>query len=172
MSLWSADLLDLGRAIDLVAPVADGFHLDVFDGHNVDDFLFGPDLVSAVIPGHETVGVIDALGEAAGGADVGEQVTINPNAGCRRCECCREGRPLLCANLIAIGSSRPGAFAEYVVAPANQVFSVGGMDVDMIRTPLRQMRLGRAVAAVLRSPRAVNGDASAIAFGASSRCAT
>ena len=41
VSLWSADLLDLGRAIDLVAPVANGFHLDVFDGHNVDDLLFG-----------------------------------------------------------------------------------------------------------------------------------
>lgn|GEM_PF-1810572 len=48
VSLWPADLLDLGRAIDLVAPVANGFHLDVFDGHNVDDLLFGPDLVSAV----------------------------------------------------------------------------------------------------------------------------
>ena len=48
VSLWSADLLDLGRAIDLVEPAADGFHLDVFDGHNVDDLLFGPDLVAAV----------------------------------------------------------------------------------------------------------------------------
>lgn len=48
VSLWSADLLDVGRAIDLVAPVADGFHLDVFDGHNVDDLLFGPDFVAAV----------------------------------------------------------------------------------------------------------------------------
>jgi ribulose-phosphate 3-epimerase len=48
VSLWSADLLDLGAAIDLVAPVADGLHLDVFDGHNVDDLLFGPDLVAAV----------------------------------------------------------------------------------------------------------------------------
>ncbi len=48
VSLWSADLLDLGAAIDRVAPVADGLHLDVFDGHNVDDLLFGPDLVAAV----------------------------------------------------------------------------------------------------------------------------
>ena len=48
VSLWSADLLDVGAAIDLVAPVADGLHLDVFDGHNVDDLLFGPDLVAAV----------------------------------------------------------------------------------------------------------------------------
>ena len=48
VSLWSADLLDVGRAIDLVADTADGFHLDVFDGHNVDELLFGPDFVAAV----------------------------------------------------------------------------------------------------------------------------
>jgi ribulose-phosphate 3-epimerase len=48
VSLWSADLLDLGAAIDRIAPAADGLHLDVFDGHNVDDLLFGPDLVAAV----------------------------------------------------------------------------------------------------------------------------
>jgi ribulose-phosphate 3-epimerase len=48
VSLWSADLLDLGAAIEAVDPVAEGLHLDVFDGHNVDDLLFGPDLVAAV----------------------------------------------------------------------------------------------------------------------------
>src|SRR3954462_1820326 len=48
VSLWSADLLDVGRAMDSVAGTADGFHLDVFDGHNVDDLLFGPDFVAAV----------------------------------------------------------------------------------------------------------------------------
>jgi ribulose-phosphate 3-epimerase len=48
VSLWSADLLDVGRAVDLVDAVADGFHVDVFDGHNVDDLLFGPDFVRAL----------------------------------------------------------------------------------------------------------------------------
>ncbi len=48
VSLWSADLLDVGRAVDQVAEVADGFHVDVFDGHNVDELLFGPDFVSAL----------------------------------------------------------------------------------------------------------------------------
>jgi ribulose-phosphate 3-epimerase len=46
--LWSADLLALGQAVDLLSPVADGFHIDVFDGHNVPDLLFGPDLVAAL----------------------------------------------------------------------------------------------------------------------------
>lgn len=48
VSLWSADLLDVGRAIDQIAPAADSLHLDVFDGHNVDELLFGPDFVAAV----------------------------------------------------------------------------------------------------------------------------
>lgn len=48
VSLWSADLLALGRDIDLVADTADGFHIDVFDGHNARELLFGPDFVAAV----------------------------------------------------------------------------------------------------------------------------
>lgn len=48
VSLWSADLLDVGRAVDLIDEVADGYHIDVFDGHNVDELLFGPDFVSAL----------------------------------------------------------------------------------------------------------------------------
>ena len=48
VSLWSADLLALGEAVGLVEDVVDGFHMDVFDGHNVRDLLFGPALVEAL----------------------------------------------------------------------------------------------------------------------------
>ncbi|MCU1488895.1 MAG: Ribulose-phosphate 3-epimerase [Acidimicrobiaceae bacterium] len=48
VSLWSADLLALGDAVDEVAEEADAFHIDVFDGHNVRELLFGPDLVAAL----------------------------------------------------------------------------------------------------------------------------
>ncbi len=48
VSLWSADLLALGEAVDRLGEVADGFHLDVFDGHNVPELLFGPDVVAAL----------------------------------------------------------------------------------------------------------------------------
>jgi ribulose-phosphate 3-epimerase len=48
VSLWSADLLDVGRAVDLVDEAVDGYHVDVFDGHDVDDLLFGPDFVTAL----------------------------------------------------------------------------------------------------------------------------
>lgn len=48
VSLLSADLLDMRRSIDAVQHVADGFHIDVTDGHLVPQLLFGPDFVRAV----------------------------------------------------------------------------------------------------------------------------
>jgi ribulose-phosphate 3-epimerase len=46
VSLWSADLLALGAAVQEIEDLADGFHIDVFDGHNAPELLFGPDLVA------------------------------------------------------------------------------------------------------------------------------
>ncbi|MDX6337307.1 MAG: ribulose-phosphate 3-epimerase [Streptosporangiaceae bacterium] len=48
VSLWSADLLALGEEVRRVEDRAAGFHIDVFDGHNVPELLFGPDLVEAL----------------------------------------------------------------------------------------------------------------------------
>jgi ribulose-phosphate 3-epimerase len=48
VSLWSADLLAVGDAVRVLEGAADGFHVDVFDGHNVRDLLFGPDFVAAL----------------------------------------------------------------------------------------------------------------------------
>ena len=48
VSLWSADLLALGEAIDLVDALVDGYHLDIMDGVCVPDLLFGLDFVVAL----------------------------------------------------------------------------------------------------------------------------
>lgn len=86
--------------------------------------------VYPMVPGHEVVGVVDALGAGVSGLALGERVAVNPNASCGRCAFCREGRPLLCEDLTGVGSSLPGGFAEYLVAPAVQVFSVEGLSDD------------------------------------------
>lgn len=88
-------------------------------------------------PGHETVGVVDALGAQANvdGSGIplaiGQQVVINPNSSCRTCAHCAEGRPWLCAEFAGIGSSTPGGFAECVIAPAAQVFAAAGIPMDL-----------------------------------------
>jgi len=47
-SLWSADLLAMGAAMDRLENVVDGFHIDVMDGHFAPELVFGPDFVRAV----------------------------------------------------------------------------------------------------------------------------
>ena len=83
-----------------------------------------------LIPGHEAVGTVDALGDGVGGFALGEQVTINPNIYCGRCDYCRSGRLILCNNMKGLGSNFAGFFAEYAVVPAVQVFSAEGLDPD------------------------------------------
>lgn len=82
-------------------------------------------------PGHEVVGFVDALGDGVAGLKLGDQVTVNPNSSCGHCAFCRAGRPLMCPDLTGMGSNRPGAFAEYVVSPAAQVFAVPGLAPDV-----------------------------------------
>ena len=43
-------------------------------------------------PGHEVVGTIDAVGAGASRFRIGEQVTVNPNVYCGRCDYCLDGR--------------------------------------------------------------------------------
>ncbi|MEI2779537.1 MAG: alcohol dehydrogenase catalytic domain-containing protein [Tetrasphaera sp.] len=81
-------------------------------------------------PGHETVGVVDALGDGVDGFHPGEQVVINPNMTCGRCRDCLSGRPLHCPRFGGFGTLKPGGFAEYLVVPAAQAFSAEGLDPD------------------------------------------
>ena len=48
VSLWSADQLALGAAVDALDGHVDGFHIDVMDGHFAPDLLYGPATVQAV----------------------------------------------------------------------------------------------------------------------------
>ena len=81
-------------------------------------------------PGHEVVGVIDALGDGADRFRIGEQVTVNPNIPCGRCDYCRSGRTILCSDLQGMGSNFPGFFAEAFLAREDLVFSVEGLPID------------------------------------------
>jgi D-arabinitol dehydrogenase (NADP+) len=83
-----------------------------------------------LIPGHELVGPVDALGEGTEGFRVGEYVSVNPNINCGHCEYCRAGQTLMCVNLKGMGTNWPGSFAEYVTVPAGLVFSVDGIHPD------------------------------------------
>ncbi len=81
-----------------------------------------------LIPGHEMVGTVEALGDGVTSLEVGERVVVNGTSACGACEFCNEGRPLQCAALSALGVTGPGGFAETVVTPAGRCVSIGDLD--------------------------------------------
>ena len=90
----------------------------------------GFNAVFPLIPGHELVGTVDQVGAGVSKVSIGEQVTINPNVHCGRCQYCLAGRVILCTDAKGFGSNFPGFFAEYTTADENLVFSVNGIDRD------------------------------------------
>src|SRR5690606_9843932 len=70
-----------------------------------------------LIPGHEFSGTVEAVGERVTRFRPGDRVTADPNIPCNRCPACQRNEPNQCENHTAVGVTRDGAFAEYVVVP-------------------------------------------------------
>jgi len=75
-----------------------------------------------LIVGHEFVGEIVELGEDVASVYPGEIVGAEGHIVCGRCRNCMAGRRALCANSVGIGVQRDGAFAEYIVMPAGNLW--------------------------------------------------
>jgi D-arabinitol dehydrogenase (NADP+) len=80
-----------------------------------------------VVPGHEFAGVIAAVGDNVTKFKTGERVTADPNLPCNACEFCKRGQFNQCLNLQAVGVTRDGAFARYLVVPESAVYDIGEM---------------------------------------------
>jgi len=72
------------------------------------------------VPGHEVIGVIDAVGPAVAGWRAGQRVGIGWHAShCGYCDPCRRGDFFACqVELLTTGISFDGGYAEYMLAPA------------------------------------------------------
>ncbi|MEE4461985.1 alcohol dehydrogenase catalytic domain-containing protein, partial [Azotobacter chroococcum] len=105
------------------------------DLHVVDGEL--PAVVPPVIPGHEIVGRVDAIGPGVEGFALGQRVGI-PWLGhtCGQCWYCRHAAENLCDAPQFTGYTRPGGYAEYVVADARFAFALGEDGDDVALAPL------------------------------------
>lgn len=105
------------------------------DLHVVDGELPQPTL--PIIPGHEIVGRIDAIGDAVEGLSIGERVGI-PWLGHTdgTCPYCRMGRENLCDRPLFTGYTRNGGYASAVVADARFAFPLGEVGSDVALAPL------------------------------------
>lgn len=77
-----------------------------------------------MVVGHEYVGVVEAMGDGVRGFSVGDRVSGEGHITCGHCRNCRAGRRHLCRNTIGVGVNRPGAFAEFLVIPADNAFKL------------------------------------------------
>lgn len=72
--------------------------------------------------GHEYCGYIEELGSGVTDLAVGDYVSGEGHIVCGRCRNCLAGRRHLCPNTEGVGIQRPGAFAEYLSLPYNNVY--------------------------------------------------
>jgi len=71
------------------------------------------------IPGHEGVGIIEALGAGVTERSIGERVAVPwLGSACGTCDHCVSGWESLCERQVNTGYGRDGGFAEYLVAQA------------------------------------------------------
>lgn len=74
--------------------------------------------------GHEFAGTIDECGPGVDGFENGEAVVVFPLLWCGKCDACENGKYVQCTDYDYLGSRSDGAFAEYVVAPKENIIRV------------------------------------------------
>jgi len=105
------------------------------DLHVVDGELPNPKL--PIIPGHEIVGTIDALGVGVENLGGGMRVGI-PWLGhtCGTCAYCTGGQENLCERPLFTGYTRDGGYATHAIADARFVFALPQAGDDVHTAPL------------------------------------
>jgi len=104
------------------------------DLHVVDGDISGP---LPIVPGHEIVGRVDAVGPGAEGFALGERVGV-PWLGhtCGVCPYCIAGRENLCDAPLFTGFTRDGGFATHCIADSRFCFALPQTFDDAHAAPL------------------------------------
>ncbi|MBI5341568.1 MAG: alcohol dehydrogenase catalytic domain-containing protein [Mycolicibacterium rufum] len=90
-----------------------------------------------VVPGHEVVGVIDAVGTGVQGWHVGERVGLGFLGGqCNQCEFCRRGDFVNCVDQPQPGTTTDGGYAEMVYARSSGLVRVPDAVDPLAAAPL------------------------------------
>lgn len=97
--------------------------------------------------GHEVSGVVTKIGAGVTRFAPGDRVALDSSAPCGECDLCRAGYPMECTNIQSYWDKSMG-FADYMVAPQQQVFPAGDLP---------------ATVACLAEPLAVSIDMAAVA---------
>lgn len=114
------------------------------------------------IPGHEVIGIIDAVGSDVAGWTTGQRVGVGWHGGhCGHCDACRRGDFFACqVALLTTGISFDGGYAEYMIAPSEALALVPDDLASIDGAPL--MCAGLTTYNALRNSGARPGDVVAV----------
>lgn len=108
-------------------------------------------------PGHEAVGVVDAVGPGVDDSLVGTRVTIEPNLACGQCTQCRAGRYNICRDLLVFGCQTAGALADSFTIPADRLVALPdqlddrhAILIEPLATPVHTVRRAAELVGDLR----------------------
>ncbi len=101
-----------------------------------------------LILGHEATGIVTQLGAQVTHLKVGDRVLLPAVLPCGSCFACRTGRENICLRMRMFGNDVDGAYAEYVTAPAKDVFILpdeiplveGCIIADAVTTPYHAVK--------------------------------
>ncbi|AKS34102.1 zinc-dependent alcohol dehydrogenase [Mycolicibacterium goodii] len=103
-------------------------------------------------PGHEAVGVVEALGAGVDETWQGARVAIEPNLACGTCAQCRDGRYNICRDLQVFGCQTPGALADsFVIGVDRLVVLNDDLDdrhailIEPLATPVHTVRRAQRI---------------------------
>jgi alcohol dehydrogenase, propanol-preferring len=92
---------------------------------------------SPVVPGHQVVGRVEAMGSQARRFRAGDRVGIAwLRRTCGTCEACRRGRENLCERSEFTGYHADGGFADYAVVPESFAYTLPPVFGDAEAAPL------------------------------------
>jgi D-arabinose 1-dehydrogenase-like Zn-dependent alcohol dehydrogenase len=85
-----------------------------------------PNIEYPRVPGHEVIGIVDAVGAGVAGWQPGQRVGIGWHGGnCGYCDACRRGDAFACeTETLVTGVTHDGGYADYMIAPATALARV------------------------------------------------
>lgn len=90
-----------------------------------------------IIPGHEVVGKIEAIGEGVEGFSINQRVGVSWFfSACGKCRLCLAGLENLCPDFQATGRDANGGYAEFMLVPASSVVQIPPLFSDIQAAPL------------------------------------
>jgi 2-desacetyl-2-hydroxyethyl bacteriochlorophyllide A dehydrogenase len=83
-----------------------------------------------LIGGHEVAGEVAEVGDGVDNIRVGDRVAVDPGIFCGHCFFCQRDQGNHCLNWSAIGVTRHGGFADFLVAPRANVYPIGDLSYE------------------------------------------